>query len=214
VGSLALGLSLRIVSAVWASILAGCAVGQRSLEILDPVPVLGDGATVVVWRAKQVCGSYPLNYVLIDSRPIVALAVDQHTSFRVSAGTHTVAVFHPVIDKPLLVGAAPAALPLGVVFGMHGTSITETFAAGATHSYLLRSKCVTFDESTRVSIEAITQWPDGQPPSPENYIPAGNRANTQVGPNPSLERTPTGGGAWPFRSQAVIVPSRARHLRR
>jgi hypothetical protein len=33
-------------------------------------------------------------------------------------------------------------------------------------------------------------------------------------PNPSLERTATGYAAWPFRGQQVIVPSRAKPLRR
>lgn len=160
---------------VTAAATVGCAVGPRTMELLEPLPVSIDAATVAVWREKQFCGAYPLNYVLIDDRPIVALATGQHTAFQISAGRHSVGVFHSVIDAPLLVGSGPAALPVGAAFGMHGMSSTDTFSAGSSYNYILRSKCVTFDEDTRVSIERVDGWPSGASPSPEDFVPPGRK---------------------------------------
>lgn len=162
--------------AVLSAVMLGCAVGQRELDVMDPLPVNGDAATIRVWRTKQICGSYPLNYISVDNRPVAKLAVDQHTFFKVTPGKHTIAVFHSVIDKTIVSSPGPVAIPLVVGYGAYGNSVTETFDSGITYSYLLRSKCMGVDESTRVSIERVAEWPDGTPPAPENFRPPGKSA--------------------------------------
>jgi hypothetical protein len=161
---------------------AGCAVGPKELPLLDPLPVTGNAATVSVWRESQFCGSYPLNYVVVDERPIAALATGEHTAFDLSPGRHTLGVYHHVIDMPLLVGGGSAALPVGVHYGQYGTSITADFSAGTSHRFFLRSQCVTFDEKQRVVIEQREQWPDGTAPDPHAFVRPGKRGASQNTP--------------------------------
>jgi hypothetical protein len=156
-------------------LLGGCAVGLREISLVEPLPVTGPVATVTVLREKQFCGSYPLNFILVDERPIAALATGEHTSFEVSPGSHTIGVLHHVIDMPLLIGGGPAAVPVGAHFGQYGTSVTAELVAGATHRFMLRSKCVTFDEKERVMIELVERWADGAAPDLKSFVPAGKR---------------------------------------
>jgi hypothetical protein len=171
--------SVRVLGLVLVlQLLVGCAVGTREIPLVDPLPVTGPAATVAVLREKQFCGSYPLNFILVDERPIAALATGEHTSFEVSPGSHTIGVFHHVIDMPLLIGGGPAAVPIGAHFGQYGTSVTVELVAGATHRFMLRSKCVTFDEKERVMIERVERWPDGAAPDPKSFVPAGKSRGT------------------------------------
>jgi hypothetical protein len=137
---------------------------------------------VVVWRVKQFCGSYPFNYIVVDGRPIAALAAGEHTAFNLSPGRHTIGVYHHVIDMPLLVGGGPAAIPVGVHYGHYGTSITVELSGDTSHHFLLRSKCVTFDEKERVIIEQLEKWPDGTAPDPRAFVNAGKRGASQSAP--------------------------------
>jgi hypothetical protein len=169
-----------VAACAWA--VAGCATGTRSIEILDPVPAPEDAATIVIRRTGQACGSHPLTYVLIDDRPVAALATDQHTTFEVSAGLHTLAILHPVIDQPLLVGSGAGALAVGAAYGMRGTVGTESFAPRATHSYLLRADCAGLDEAKRFRLERVSEWPEGQAPAPSHFVPAGKRPASRPSP--------------------------------
>jgi len=153
--------------------LVGCAAGTKEMALVDPPPFTGPAATVVVLREQQFCGSYPLNYILLDERPIVALATGEHTSFDVSPGRHTLGAFHHVIDMPLLLGGYPAAVPVGVHFGQYGASVTADLVAGVTRRFLLRSKCFPLDENERVMIESVEQWPDGAVLDPKALVQPG-----------------------------------------
>lgn len=153
--------------------LVGCAVGTKEMPLMDPLPVTGPAAKVAVLREQQFCGSYSLNYVLLDERPIAALAAGEHTVFEVSPGHHTIGIVHHVIDMPLLIGGGPAAVPVGAHFGQYGTSMAANLEAGATHRFLLRSKCVPLDEKERVMIEPLEQWPDGAVPGLRTFVPPG-----------------------------------------
>jgi hypothetical protein len=163
--------ALAAVSALY--FLVGCAVGTKEIALVDPPTVTGPAATVAVLREQQFCGSYSLNYILFDERPIAALAAGEHTSFNASPGRHTLSAFHHVIDMPLLVGGGSAAVPVGVRFGQYGASVTADLVAGATRRFLLRSKCFPLDENERVMIEPVEQWPTGAVPDPKAFVPPG-----------------------------------------
>ena len=162
----------------------GCAVGPAPLPIFEPHSVSGPAATAVVLRDKQFCGSYPLNYLVVDDRPIAALAVGQHTTFQLSPGGHTLSVLHEVIDMPLLVGGGPAAVPVGVRYGRYGKAITQDFSADITYHFLVTSKCFNLDENEKVTIERVERWPEGITLDPREFVKAGTKApNRQSGPN-------------------------------
>jgi hypothetical protein len=66
-------------------------------------------------------------------------------------------------------------VPVGAHFGQYGTSVTAELVAGATHRFMLRSKCVPLDEKERVMIERVERWPDGAAPDSKSFVPAGKR---------------------------------------
>lgn len=166
--------SARSLAAVLVlNFLVGCAMGTKEMPLVDPLPVTGPAATVAVLREQQFCGSYPLHYVVLDERPIAALATGEHTSFTVSPGRHTIGVFHHVIDMLPMLGWGPGVVPLGVHFGEYGTSVTEDLEAGATRRFLLRAKCFRVDENEGVMIEPVEQWPDGSVLNPKKFVPPG-----------------------------------------
>lgn len=162
-------------------LLGGCVTGRAEIPLLDPLPVTGPAATVTVWRKNQTCGYVPPNYVLVDDRPVATLAVAEHTSFQVAPGSHTLGVFHPVIDAPLILGSAAAAVPVGVHYGMYGKTIAVDLMAGGDYRYLLQSKCLTLDEHERVMIEPVEKWPEGGGPDAKHSVSPGKRVATRKG---------------------------------
>jgi hypothetical protein len=166
--------SLAIALICCALTFVGCAFGHKETTLLDPVPVAGPSAKIAILRINQFCGFHPLNYVVVDERAIVALETGQHTAFNLSPGRHNIGVYHHGIDNFSIF------FPGGVSYARYeASSITEDFLAGQSYQYLLSSNCVPLDETKRVEIEKIENWPEDLPMDSKQFVRPGKDGATQ-----------------------------------